>query len=307
MTDTIEQQLRDGLARLRDAAPVEHFDPADDLARGRAARRNARSRVLAGAAASVTAVAVAGGLWVQGGGAPTPGPARSATSSVAVTVSTPPPAPSTPLDTPSTTTAPLTTDLLGARMATVVQAHAASAGRYLGGWGDGSSGSGTRTSMKDSKIARFEITISWGRKGSTSLGGVHVGSAGAGFLRDEGPTATLDCGGEFTDTPSVCRLVRREADGSRLYYGSTGSTRAASRTYADGRTAYVSVAAREGGNSLTATTAPLPSKAELLAIVADPRLLWDAPLLDSSSGDPAGRIPWSTPPAGSTGSTGATR
>ncbi|WP_330475024.1 hypothetical protein [Terrabacter sp. C0L_2] len=303
MTDTIEKQVRDGLARLRDAAPAEHFDPADDLARGRAARRNARSRVLAGAAASVTAVAVAGGLWVQGGGTPTPSPARSAAATAAVTRSTPLPATSTPLGTPSTTPAALTTDLLGARMAAVVQAHTSGAGRYLGGWGDGSSGSGTRTSMKDSKIARFEITISWGRKGSTSLGGVHVGSASARFLRDEGPTATLDCGGEFTDWPSVCRLVRREPDGSRLHYGSTGTSRAASRTYADGRTAYVSVTAREGGNSLTATTAPLPSKAELLAIVADPRLLWDAPLLDSSSGDPDGRIPWSTPPAGSTGST----
>ena len=63
---------------------------------------------------------------------------------------------------------------------------------------------------------------------------------------------------------------------------------AASLTYADGRVAYVAVTTRQGGNSLTATTAPLPSKAELIAIVTDPRILWDGPLVESSPyGEPA--------------------
>ena len=93
----------------------------------------------------------------------------------------------------------------------------------------------------------------------------------------------LRCGGAFMDlaTPP-CRLLEKRPDGSRLYYGSTRTARGASLTYADGRVAYVAVTAQQGGNSLTATTAPLPSKAELIAVVTDPRILWDGPLAESS-------------------------
>ncbi|MGO4597707.1 hypothetical protein [Terrabacter sp. 2RAF25] len=293
MTETIEKQLREGLARLRDAAPAQPFDPADDLARGRSARRDARTRPLAGAAASVVAVAIAGGIWVQGTGTPTSHPAGVGTSSVAVRSSTPPPR------TSSAAAPPLTGDQLGARMVAVVRAHVSGAGRYLGGWGDESSGSGTRTSFDDSGVSRFGITVSWGRKGSSSLGGVEIGSTTAGFARGGGETDSPRCGAAFPDAPSVCRLVRQEPDGSRLYYGSTGTTRAASHTRPDGRTAYVSVTAREPGNSLRATTAPLPSRSELLAVVTDPRLLWVGPLITSPSADPNGRVPWPNAPTGS--------
>ncbi|WP_323099066.1 hypothetical protein [Intrasporangium sp. YIM S08009] len=283
MTDTIEQQLRDGLARLRDAGPAQPFDPADDLARGHVARRRARSRSLAGVATSVTAVAVACALWVHGASGPAPHPVGSSSHSATLSDTTAP-TPSSTASRPSYSTAPpMTTGQLGRRMVEVVRARAAGADRYLGGWGDDSSGGGIRTSFDSFGVGRFAISVAWGRPGSSSLGGVSVGATTAPFAREDGQAASLRCGGAFTDTTtSPCRLADGRPDGPRLYYGSTGTTRAASLTRPDGRVAYVVVTARQAGNSLTATTAPLPSKSELIAIVTDPRLLWDGALVDSS-------------------------
>ncbi len=302
MTDTMEQQLREGLARLRDATASQPFDPYEDLTRGHAAARRARSRSLAGATASVAAVAVAAALWAQGAGAPTPAPAGPATSSVAAGVRTPARPLTTPTPPPSSSpTAPLTSGQLGSRMVATVRAHASGADRYLGGWGDESSGSGIRSSSDSQGLGRFGITVSWGRAGSTSLGGVQVGSTTAHFARAEGQAEALRCNGEFIGpASSTCRLVRHGEDGSRLYYGATRSTRAASYTYPDGRLAYVSVTTRQRGNSLTDTTAPLPSKAEMIAIVTDPRLVWEGPLVSSSFYEPTGRPGWPHASAGAT-------
>ncbi|MDV3222969.1 hypothetical protein [Intrasporangium sp.] len=274
-----DEHLRDLLLRAQDSLPTVGFDPAEDLVRARQARtRRWVARTGVGATAAVVGAALAlsiipragdalGGLTPAGGGFAT------VASTAAASVETQAAEPTTTARS-ATKGAALTTEELGTRMEAAIRTHAAGSDDYLRPRHGNSSGS-----YRD-EFYRFGIHATWAKQGEKSLGGIRVVSSAA---TDPEKELREPCGGTGQGRlePGQCALVDQRG-GNKIHYGSTDGTRAASITYADGRQVWVIAVALQGESSLTPTTAPLPTKEELIAIVSEPGLAWPGKLADTS-------------------------
>jgi hypothetical protein len=271
-----DQHLRDLLLRAYESVPAEPFDPADDLARARAARTRRRATRSAIAATVLVvgaslAIATAPRSERLGGTLFPAGPSRSSAAPIATATATARPTALSP-----TTTAPTTTAELAQRMLGAIRANAAGSGSYLRRWGKGQSGAGLQAGSKGLDLSRFGIVVGWSRAGEKSTGAIELLSASS--VDEE----SLRCGGYRADLPTArCKLVS-DRGGSKVYYGSIAGVRAASISYADGREVSIIASSLQAGNSLAATTAPLPTRSELIAIVTDPGLAWPGRLRDTN-------------------------
>lgn len=268
-----EQQLGDLLLRAYDSVRPEPFDPTDDLARGRTAKKRRAAKVAtAGMAlamgASFALVTLPWGDGSRGVVFPA-GPSTPTAVSSSLVTATPSAIPSlTKLEADSTRE-------LAQLMLNAIRTNAAGSGDYLRPWGSGAEPGGMMMGARGEDLHKFGVVVHWSRAGERNTGAIELLSAAAG------DPDTYRCGGDRSSlVASRCKLVSR-SNGIEIYYGSTSGVRAASISYPDGREVAIIASSLQLGNSIKATAAPLPTKNELVAIVSEPALAWPAAIANS--------------------------
>lgn len=271
-----EVELKDRLHDAYDTVPAWHGSVGDDLARARRARRRQQAaRAGAGATATVAAVTVAVAT-LSGGGpraeiAPAAGGlAQSTSTSVPTATGSPTSWPPQPAASTSTSAEVEVDDYLE-RMFDATRAELSDGADYLGSWPSGPGAGQGFGNDESGRVESVRLSVNWSVKSDDRNNGSILVEAARGPREGRD---SIRCGGSHALLPpGECHFVRT-IDGAKLYYAETATVRSVSIEYPDGDEVSATAKLVQEGNSVGATSAPLPPKDELVAIALTPGLRW---------------------------------
>ena len=161
----------------------------------------------------------------------------------------------------------------GRRMENAIRTHLSGASTYLGAWEPPTGGLFVEAANPDGPVDAFGVWLGWSEGDEEQVGTVRIVSSRQWAGDESGrPYEEAVCGfaaGRY----GGCSLVL-EKDGIQVFYGEDGYERQASALYPDGREVKVRVTDWESSAGTQPTDVPVPTRAEIIALVTDPTIAW---------------------------------